>query len=273
MTIKGANHTQQRLQLVSPRSCSYFRTGPLFVSSIPIPLVVKTSGQTCSWKNHLPSPKYVCAEHRRNNVRIDRSRKRGKVLVMSTGSISKEEKTLLSLCDELVNRCGPFLHKFASQEPTLFERALAEVPSVEGLMVTGFQEPTKRLRSLIVGEWGLVLTNSNAIMRNKGSVTGLPVPAARCVGVEVALENDGSARTIDKLQFAGGALKFTNMLIGKWSLGGKNGRALEVTYEQALLLGGPKFYARSKAVLVTTFVGSSIRIGRSSNDIFVFKRL
>lgn len=132
-----------------------------------------------------------------------------------------------------------------------------------------------RLRQRLVGRWLLLYTDSQAVVKNGGSITGLgSLPGARCKRVEVHLEGNGKARTIESVT-AFGLVDGENALIGKWTLGGKAGCTLEVTYAEALLLGKATLRANSKAVLETTYVGDSIRVGRASGsgDFFVFQRL
>lgn len=187
-------------------------------------------------------------------------------------SIARREKALCKVCEELLDRCGPCLDRYQRDEPDLFNKAVSEASSIEAMASSGSPSRSKFL-SAVCGTWNLMLTDSVAVIKNKGSVTGLPLPGFRCVGVDVVLNKDGTASTVDRMQFGGGALNVKNILSGRWTLGGADGRTLEVSYEEAKLLNGLKFHARSKAVLRTTYVGSVLRIARSSRDLFVFKRV
>lgn len=118
------------------------------------------------------------------------------------------------------------------------------------------------------------MTDSDAVEKNGGSITGLGnLPGARCTWVEVVLEADGKARTVEGIEVFGGVMQGKNELVGRWQVGGKGGRVLEVTYASAILMGKTKVRADSKAVLETTYCGDRLRVGRSGHgDVYVFVR-
>lgn len=128
-----------------------------------------------------------------------------------------------------------------------------------------------KLKALIVGRWNLVLTNSQAILKNSGSIMGLP--GATCKGITVVLEESGKAETIEDISTMFNLVSGENKLMGKWRLAGKSGRSLEVTYANALLMGISKIRADSKAVLECSYCSDALRVGRSSaNEVFVFTK-
>lgn len=137
----------------------------------------------------------------------------------------------------------------------------------------GFGGPPRNMRRILPGAWRLVATDSAAVARNAGSLTGLSkLPGTRCTRVDVVLQQDGTARTVESVT-ALAVWRTSNSLIGKWSLSGNPPNVLEVTYAHAQLLGNLKLRADSKAVLRTTYCSQSLRIGRSrSGDFYVFLR-
>jgi len=156
----------------------------------------------------------------------------------------------------------------------LFAAAREAAESLEATEVRGFGVSGKVLQKRICGKWVLLYTDSEAVVKNGGSITGLgSLPGADCSRVEVILEASGKAKTIETVSVFG-LINGDNTLTGRWKLSGKNGITLEVTYAEAILLGRTKLRADSKAVLNTTYCGESIRVGRSpSGDIFVFERV
>lgn len=138
----------------------------------------------------------------------------------------------------------------------------------------GFGVSAGRLKTLLPGKWTLVLTDSVAVEKNAGSITGLgSLPGARCKRVDVVLDSDGKARTVEAIKVFGGLMDGENALIGKWRLSGKSGRTLEVTYASALLMGKATVRADSKAVLETTYCSNRLRIGRSKGgEFYLFLR-
>jgi hypothetical protein len=182
-----------------------------------------------------------------------------------------DEACVLSVCEQLSKQCGGRVDRFEAAEPILFASALNAVRALEECATSGFQ--SDGTRKLLVGRWALVLTDSPAIVSNRGSITGLPVPGMHCIGIEVVLDQSGDAETIDKMSALGGMFAPQNVLRGKWSLSGKSGRTLEHTYEELRMLG-QTLRSDSKATLLTTYVGSSVRVGRSaSGNVFVFRRV
>ncbi|CAN8067218.1 unnamed protein product [Agarophyton chilense] len=156
-------------------------------------------------------------------------------------------------------------------DPDLFHDAEQLVSELEKT-VGGFSVNNYKLKSLLPGKWRLILTNSKAVEKNAGSITGLgSLPGARCISVAVILNKDGSARTVEEIKVFGGLMNGENSLEGKWRITGKG--MLEVTYARAVLLGRTKLRADSKAVLRTSYCSRKIRLGRSASDEFyVFVR-
>lgn len=170
--------------------------------------------------------------------------------------------------------CSGRLDMYSAQDPGLTAKLLEEIQHLEKAVSArpGAGFGANSIRSSVAGRWRLVFTDSRVVIKNKGGITGLPVPGAHCTQVQVSLEPSGRAQTAEFLKL--GFLTPVNYLLGSWSLSGKSGRILEVTYAEAVVCGGPKLRADSKAVLETTFVGSHIRVGRSkSGDVYLFQRI
>ena len=113
------------------------------------------------------------------------------------------------------------------------------------------------------------MTDSEAVVKNAGSITGLGnLPFAQCLCVNVVLEKDGRAKTVEKVKVMGGVSEGENVLTGKWTV---DRDVLNVTYANAVLMGRMTLRADSKAVLKTTYCSDSIRVGRSqSGDVYAF---
>lgn len=190
--------------------------------------------------------------------------------------LSTLESGVLNAAMALGKACEYRVEKYEQQATALFEEATRAAEELEKTS-KGFGASASagaRLRQRLIGRWLLLYTDSQAVVKNGGSITGLGnLPGARCKRVEVHLEASGKARTIESVT-AFGFVDGENALIGKWTLGGKAGATLEVTYAEALLLGKATLRANSKAVLETTYVGENVRVGRAaSGDLFVFQRL
>lgn len=189
------------------------------------------------------------------------------------------ETALLSSIDELkaaVRSNPPELHRYRQEAPSQFEQVITCIEDLER-SVSGFGASVGyKFKSLIPGTWELVITDSKAVEKNAGSITGLgSLPGAKCMQVKVELAKDGKAKTIEKVKVFGGLITGNNALEGKWKLTGKQASTLEVTYAQAVLMDKAKLRADSKAVLNTTYCSAQIRIGRSpsSDDVYVFVRV
>lgn len=163
------------------------------------------------------------------------------------------------------------VHKYKRSKPESFEAAKSVVSQLER-SAGGFG--ASRLRKILVGTWRLIMTDSVAVEKNGGSITGLgSLPGARCTWVEVVLGSDGKAKTVEGIEVFGGMMSGENQLVGRWELGGKGGRTLEVTYAKAILMGRSTIRADSKAVLETTYCGEKIRVARNSTgEVYVFER-
>lgn len=148
------------------------------------------------------------------------------------------------------------------------ERTSSAVVALEGL--TGFGTRGTGRTRLLSGLWRLAATDSPAVAKNAGSISGLAaLPGVRCSSVAVALRRDGAARTVEEVKVLGFVGR--NILEGTWTVAGKGEDRLEVTYASATLVGGFKLRADSKAVLTTTYCSKDIRIGRSGKgDFYVF---
>jgi hypothetical protein len=163
--------------------------------------------------------------------------------------------------------------KYEVKEPVLVNALLANVVDLESTFTSGFTA-SDSVRKAYAGKWKLIFTNSVAMMKNDGSIIGLPFPGSRCSSVEVALDLNGKATTMERMDLLHGAITWTNTLTGTWTLSGPSGRTLEVTYAEANLFGGMRLRSDSKAVLKTSYVGKKVRIGRSSSGaIFLFERI
>lgn len=182
------------------------------------------------------------------------------------------EKSALSSIATLQEKLGADqVHKYRTVLPDLFSEAKAAVCNLERSS-SGFG--STRIGKQLVGTWRLVLTDSIAVEKNAGSITGLgSLPGARCKWVDVVLKSDGGAQTVEGIEVLRGLIKGENTLVGKWKLGGKGGRMLEVTYANAILMGKTTVRADSKAVLETTYCSERMRVGRSGRgDVYVFVR-
>jgi hypothetical protein len=163
--------------------------------------------------------------------------------------------------------------KYEVKEPVLVNALLAHVVDLEDTFTSGFTA-SDSVRKIFAGRWKLIFTNSVAMMKNGGSIIGLPFPGSCCRTVEVALDLNGTASTTERMDVLNGAMTWTNALIGTWTLSGPSGRNLEVTYAEAILFGGMRLRSDSKAVLKTSYIGKKVRIGRSSSGaIFLFERI
>jgi hypothetical protein len=185
-----------------------------------------------------------------------------------------DERAVLSLCEQLSAACGGRVDRYQACEPALFAEVLREVAALEAAASfgTGAGFKAASLERAMVGRWLLLLTDSAVVVKNGGGLIGLPIPGAHCTGVEVLLDARGAAATVESLRL--GFINASSSLLGKWSLVGKAGRLLEVTYAEAVVLGGPKLRADTKAVLDTTFLGDRLRVGRSQRgDVYLFRRV
>ncbi|KAI0565320.1 hypothetical protein FGB62_19g258 [Gracilaria domingensis] len=163
----------------------------------------------------------------------------------------------------------PLLNLLRTRKPDIFhdaEQLVSDLEKTSG----GFRVNNNKLKGLLPGKWRLVLTNSKAVEKNAGSITGLgSLPGAKCTRVDVILNKDGTARTVEGIEVFGGLIKGENSLEGKWRITG-NG-VLEVTYARAVLLGKTKIRADSKAVLRTSYCSANVRLARSaSGEFYVF---
>lgn len=136
----------------------------------------------------------------------------------------------------------------------------------------GFSLP-KQAQKHMTGTWRLALTDSAAVDRNNGSITGLSkLPGATCSSVAVTLDQNGSARTVETVRWLA-VTTARNCLTGKWRFNGRGNDLLEVTYAEAVLFGRFSFRADSKAVVRTTYCSRGVRVGRSrSGEFYVFVR-
>lgn len=181
-------------------------------------------------------------------------------------------ESINTLC-KAQNTDEPLLHLFRKKSPADYEKAVLQVSELEK-SVGGFSGIAGgKLKRFLPGNWELVLTNSQAVEKNAGSITGLgSLPGAKCLQVRVILQKDGKAKTVEKIKVFGGLMQGENSLEGKWRLSGK-GDVLEVTYAQAVLMGKNKIRADSKAVLTTTYCSQRMRVGRSSSgEFYLFVR-
>lgn len=184
--------------------------------------------------------------------------------------LSALEDAVLQATGELRKLCDWKVEKYIGKTDA-FRRAVDAAEALEGSR-SGFSSATK-LFATLPGRWTLLYTDSAAIVKNAGSITGLgSLPGAKCTRVQVVLEPNGRARTEESVSVFG-FLNGENTLVGKWKLAGKRGNTLEVTYASAILMGRTTLRADSKAVLDTTYCGDRIRVNRNkSGDIFVFQR-
>lgn len=190
----------------------------------------------------------------------------------SDASLTELEDDLLKAVEALSVACGRKVETYV-RNVELFARAEECASKLEKTR-SGFGASSPRLITSMPGTWTLVLTNSKAVIKNAGSITGLgALPGAKCTKVQVVLEPNGKARTEETVAVLNGLISGENTLLGKWKLTGKSGRTLEVTYADAVLMGRTKLRADSKAVLETTYCGEKLRLGRNSKgDVFVFER-
>lgn len=126
---------------------------------------------------------------------------------------------------------------------------------------------------LISGKWQLSATDSKAVYKNKGSVTGFP--GVSCNRVVVDLQKTGRrARTIEDVSAFWGLWGFRNVLEGGWSVDDRG--SLSVTYAKLKVFGedGLEIRSDSKAVLKTSYCSDLIRIGRSGmGEFYVFMKI
>lgn len=157
-----------------------------------------------------------------------------------------------------------------SRSDVAYQDISARVAALE--QTAGFG-PSRDIRRFMPGTWRLAATDSDAVARNAGSLTGVSkLPGTRCTRVEVVLQPEGTAQTVESIT-TGVFLRTVNSLVGKWSLTGNPPIILEVTYAQARLFNRINLRADSKAVLRTTYCSQTVRIGRSrSGDFYVFIR-
>jgi hypothetical protein len=186
---------------------------------------------------------------------------------------SAAEARVVDLVSKLSAACQGRLDRYEALEPALFADALDAVTPLEASAKRGqkggFQAVS--LQQAMNGRWSLILTNCAVVQKNKGGLTGLPLPGAHCTSVEVNLLANGRATTVEHLRC--GFLRTSNSLVGKWAMTGKGDRFLEVTYAELIILGGPNLRADSRAVLETTYISDCLRIGRSkTGDIYIFRR-
>lgn len=141
-------------------------------------------------------------------------------------------------------------------------------------IAAGF-DTANRIRTRLTGIWRLSATDAPAVAANRGSITGFArFPGTSCFAVDVVLRPDGAAATVEALKvFPNRKTQCT--LDGSWSvLVDGSDVVLQVTYEEARLFGFVSLKAKSKATVLTTFCGSSIRIGRTrSGHFYVYTRL
>lgn len=132
---------------------------------------------------------------------------------------------------------------------------------------------SRETQKLLPGVWRLMVTDADAVARNAGSITGLSkLPGTKCVTVDVMLDANGNARTVESVRVLG-LTTAENTLVGKWRVVGPGGDLLEVTYAEVRLYGKMALRADSKAVIKTTYCSHAVRIGRSrSGDFYVFVR-
>lgn len=194
-----------------------------------------------------------------------------KVLIARTQTETDLEENVLESLRSLQQSVGDVgLHRYKRLQPEKFAVTETAVRTLEQ-STGGFGGGGSKLRTLLPGNWELVLTDSVAVEKNAGSITGLgSLPGAKCKKVTVELDRDGAARTVEGIEVFAGLMKGENALIGKWKVTGKGGRMLEVTYARALLMGKAKVRADSKAVLETTYCSERMRVGRSKGGDFYF---
>ncbi len=188
----------------------------------------------------------------------------------SDPDVTTLEAAVISAGLQLARSCDFRIERYLSKTE-MFATARAAAEQLENTS-RGFSGRSA-LRKPMIGKWNLLFTDSTAVIKNKGSITGLgSLPGAQCSRVQVILEAGGRAQTVESVTVFG-LLNSENSLIGKWKLTGKTGQRLEVTYAEAILMGKSKIRADSKAVLDTTYCGETVRIGRSpSGDLYVFER-
>lgn len=193
------------------------------------------------------------------------------ILARANSSVEMEKQLLdsISALEDSQKKGEVQIHLLRRRNPHLFEVAAHQVSNLERT-VGGFGSNNNKLTGLLQGKWKLVLTDSLAVEKNAGSITGLgSLPGAQCLGVSVVLSKDGSARTVETIKVFGGLINGDNTLQGTWRVTGKG--MLEVTYASAVLLGKKKIRADSKAVLRTTYCSQKMRLGRSgSGEFYVF---
>lgn len=212
---------------------------------------------------------------RPTHIPICRTRMQPRQLVVArTQAATELEDELMECLRTLQESAGDAgVHRYRTLEPDRFVAAAAAVRALEQ-STGGFGGGGGKLRALLPGTWELVLTDSAAVEKNEGSITGLgSLPGAKCKRVKVELRQDGKARTVEGIEVFAGLMKGENALVGKWRVAGKGGRTLEVTYANALLMGKVTVRADSKAVLETTYCSERLRIGRSKGaEFYLFVR-
>lgn len=237
----------------------------LFVNYIPF----KPQGKEASSKSvtHLLNPRKPCT------VKIRKHGRPATVIARANGSVEMENQLLYSIStlEDSQKKGKVQVHLLRRRNPDLFQQTAQQVLNLERT-VGGFGSNNNKLTALLQGKWKLVLTDSLAVEKNAGSITGLgSLPGAQCLGVSVILNKDGSARTVEKIKVFGGLINGENTLQGTWRVTGKG--ILEVTYASAVLLGKSKIRADSKAVLRTTYCSQKLRLGRSgSGEFYVFAK-
>lgn len=205
----------------------------------------------------------------RRLYQVQQSRPRARITPVSRvkDPVALEEK-LLSCIEALREKGGYAVHQYRTKYPDEYEEAITAMEALEKTS-TGFGASTRKLKTLLVGSWRLVLTNSAAVEKNSGSITGLGnLPLAKCLCVNVILAKDGSARTVEKVKVFGGIMDGENTLEGKWKV---EKDTLDVTYAQANLMNIMKLRADSKAVLRNSYCSANVRVGRSKGgDFYTF---
>ena len=219
-----------------------------------------------------PTHQYLLPHATRACIRSD-APQRGARGARESASAEALETNLLESVNVLCKTFDGRVHDYTKNE-ILFKDAFNRAEELEDSGRSGFGSSSGRMIGQIEGSWRLIFTDNQPVIKNAGSITGLgALPFAKCAKVVVTLERNGKARTEETVSVLNGLVSGVNSLLGKWRLGGKTGRRLEVTYAEALLLGRTKLRADSKAVLETTYCGERLRIGRgASGSIFVFER-
>lgn len=186
-----------------------------------------------------------------------------------TGTRCQEEQNILSAINDYRNTVSSPKHVIQATHAcySALRELLSDLENTTGFSIS------KQLRRNIPGNWRLIITDANAVIRNAGSITGLSnLPLCSCETVDVCLERNGQARTIESLKLFG-ATSSSNSLVGKWQVVGPRDDILEVTYADANLFGKFSLRANSKAVLRTTYCSQGLRVGRSrSGNFYIFAK-